>query len=103
MKTFKISLTNPEGTGGIITIKLKNRFYEMIKKDAGLTIRLIFIIPNQNIESIISLAKAKHPIFSERSIACLIRDYYNEVMPEKDKISLLDMIEKEPYRTVCLN
>lgn len=85
-----------------ITAKLKPHFYEMIAKDAGLNARLSIIIKNQNPESIISLAKVKHNVFSILKVANFIRDYYNEVMPEKDKICLLDMLENKA-KIGCLN
>ena len=83
----KIEVYNPQKP------KLKLQFYEIIIYRPWLRRNLMNIIENQNDESIIALARARHPIFSRIDIAEMILLEFNKTSIKKYTIE--EMIQKQ--------
>jgi len=73
-------------------MKLQDRFYEMVAEDASLQLKLMKIFRNQTGESIEAMAAVKHDCFQTPAAAKIIVAHYNECLPDKYKISILQLL-----------
>jgi hypothetical protein len=78
--------------------KLKPEFYKLIFYRPSLRAELKELLKGQDDDSLIALAKAQHPIFSQLYIAEIILVEYNK--SAREKISISDMIVTDLQKTI---